>query len=231
MWQQQGKVMRAILSVVIPTLNAEKGLERSLPALAEGLSAGLIRELVISDGGSSDATLIIAEAAGAKLITGAPSRGGQLRRGAEAAQGDWLLFLHADTVLPSGWAEAVTGQLPGGRPAHFRLRFDDSGFAARWAAGWANLRARLFRLPYGDQGLLISRAEYDRVGGFRDIPLMEDVAMARALGRRLVALPVTATTSAERYLQEGWLRRGAKNLSLLLRYGLGADPASLSRRY
>ena len=127
--------MRAKLSVVIPTLNAQAGLETCLPALAEGLQAGLIRELVISDGGSSDATMTIAAAAGAVVVTGAPSRGGQLRRGAEAAAGDWLLFLHADTVLPPGWSETVIAHLPDGRPAHFRLQFDASGLAAALVAG------------------------------------------------------------------------------------------------
>jgi len=223
--------MRAKLSVVISTLNAETGLERSLPALAEGVSAGLLRELVISDGGSDDGTLAIADAAGAQVLEGAPSRGGQLARGAAAARGEWLLFLHADTVLAPGWAVAVAAHLPSGRPGYFRLRFDDAGLAARIVAGWANLRARALGLPYGDQGLLISRAEYDAAGGFADIPLMEDVAMARALGRRLVALSGVAVTSAAKYRRDGWLQRGARNLSLLLRYLLGARPEDLAKRY
>lgn len=223
--------MRAELSVVIPTLDAEAGLRRSLPALTEGLQSGLICELVITDGGSRDATLRIAEAAGATVVEGTPSRGGQLRRGAMVARGEWLLFVHADTVLPEGWSGCVAAHLPTGRPAHFRLRFDRGGLAARLVAGWANLRARLFRLPYGDQGLLISRADYDAAGGFKDIPLMEDVAMACALGRRLMPLPLTATTSAERYLRDGWVRRGARNLWLVLRYLCGADPARLAARY
>jgi len=223
--------MRARLSVVIPTRDAEAGLRRSLPALTEGLAAGLVRELVVSDGGSRDGTLRIAAAAGATVVEGTPSRGAQLRRGAGVARGEWLLFLHADTVLPEGWSACVGAHLPTGRPAHFRLRFDHDGLAARIVAGWANLRARLLRLPYGDQGLLISRAEYDALGGFKDIPLMEDVAMARALGRRLTVLPLTVTTSATRYLRDGWLRRGARNLWLLLRYLCGADPVRLAARY
>ena len=93
------------------------------------------------------------------------------------------------------------------------------------------MRSRLLRLPYCDQGLLITRTEYDAVGGFPDMPLMEDVAMARMLGQRLTLLHATAITSARKYQREGWLRRGARNLTLLLRYLLGADPESLVRRY
>ena len=223
--------MRAKLSIIFPTLNAADGLARSLPALAEGLEAGVIRELVISDGGSQDATRAIADEAGALLVEGDASRGGQLRRGARAASGEWLLFLHADTVLPPDWPAIVKAQMATGRPGYFRLRFDAKGIAPVLVAAWANLRARLFHLPYGDQGLLISRQDYDTVGGYRDIPLMEDVAMARALGRRLCVMPGTVITSAARYQRDGWLRRGARNLGLLLRYLAGADPARLARRY
>ena len=223
--------MRAKLSVIIPTLNAADDLARSLPALAQGIQAGLIRELVISDGGSQDATLTIAEEAGAILVQGAPSRGGQLRRGAPEAKGEWLLFLHADTILPPDWPDTVQVQIAGGRPACFRLRFDAGGIAPLLVAGWANLRTRLLHLPYGDQGLLISRRDYDSVGGYRDIPLMEDVAIARALGRRLQVMPATVTTSADKYRRDGWMRRGLRNLSLLLRYFSGVSPERLVRRY
>jgi len=223
--------MRAKLSVVMPVLNAESGLARSLPPLAEGLKAGLIRDLVLSDGGSKDTTLRIADAAGARVVCGPATRGGQLRRGAAAAEGEWLLFLHADTLLPPGWTETVQDQMNTGRPGYFRLCFDSGGAAAMLCAAWANLRSRAFCLPYGDQGLLISRRDYEAVGGYPDIPLMEDVAMARALGRRLQCLPMTVTTSAARYRRDGWLRRGARNLLLLGRYLAGADPGSLARRY
>lgn len=223
--------MRARLSVVIPTLNAGESLPDCLLRLMPGIEAALIRELILSDGGSTDATLQIADDAGAEIVTGPPSRGGQLRRGVAKATGEWLLILHADSLLPETWPALVEAQMERHRPAHFRLRFDARGLAPALVAAWANTRARLFRLPYGDQGLLISRADYDAVGGFHDIPLMEDVAMARALSRRLDALPGAITTSAAKYQRDGWLTRGARNLSLLTRYLLGADPDQLARKY
>ncbi len=217
--------------MIVPTRDAANGLPVLLSGLMEGVEAGLIRELIVSDGGSGDATARIAEGAGAIWCEGPPSRGGQLRRGVALAGGEWLLFLHADTGLPVGWSEAVVAQMGDGRPAYFRLAFDAQGLAPGLVAGWANLRSRLFHLPYGDQGLLISRSDYDAVGGYPDTPLMEDVAIARRLGARLRMMPLTVRTSASRYRQDGWLRRGARNLSLLLRYLAGADPEDLRRRY
>lgn len=225
--------MRAPVSVIIPTLDAEGELPGCLTALGEGLITGLIRELVVSDGGSEDATRSIAEAAGAEVIVGPPSRGGQLRRGVAAARGDWFLILHADTQLAPGWAEAVAEHLaqPGAGPAYFRLAFRCKGAMPALVAGWANLRAALFRLPYGDQGLLLRRETYERAGGYPDQPLMEDVALVRSLGGPLTALPVEARTSAVRYQRAGWLRRGTRNLWTLLRYTMGADPEALAVRY
>ena len=224
--------MRAPLSIVIPTLNAAGSLQGTLPVLTEGLSAGLVRELILSDGGSEDATQRIGEEAGAIFLFGPPSRGRQLQAGADAASGAWLLFLHADTVLSPGWSKTVLDHLGNADCAgYFRLRFAARGAAPKLVAGWANVRSRVFGLPYGDQGLLVSRALLDSIGGYLDIPLMEDVAMARALKGRLTPLPVVATTSADRYLREGWLRRGAGNLITLCRYLTGSDPEVLARSY
>jgi len=223
--------MRAELSVIIPTLDAGPALPACLAALFEGVQAGLIREVILSDGGSRDETRAIAEAAGAVIVTGAPSRGGQLQRGVAVAGGAWLLVLHADTELPEGWAGAVRARMEQGGAATFRLRFDAGGMAARLVAGWANLRTVLFGLPYGDQALLVSQRDYEAAGGYEDIPLMEDVALARALKGRIALLPLSVTTSAARYHREGWLRRGARNLWLLARYLAGADPARLAARY
>ena len=196
-----------------------------------GVEAGLIRELILSDGGSRDGAAQIAKEVGAVWVAGPASRGGQLRRGADAAEGAWLLFLHADTQLPEGWVQAVKAQMADGRPGYFRLTFDAQGIAPGIVAGWANLRARLLCLPYGDQGLLIARDEYEALGGYQDIPLMEDVAMSRLLGRRLRMMPLALRSSAARYRRDGWLRRGARNMWLLARYLMGSDPERLRKLY
>lgn len=223
--------MRAPISIVIPTLNAADALPGCVESLMEGLNAGLIREVIISDGGSTDDTQRIADAIGAQVVNGAPSRGGQLRRGCAKARGDWLLVLHADTVLMPGWADVVSDHLGQGGAACFRLAFRARGIGAAWVAGWANLRTRVFGLPYGDQGLLLPRDLYDRTGGFDDIPLMEDVALVCALATSPKLLDCVATTSAERYQRGGWLRRGARNLWTLTRYFAGVSPDRLVRAY
>lgn len=222
--------MPAPITVIIPTLNAEHSLTDCLTALMEGVDAGLICELIVSDGGSEDATRVLADAWGAQIIEGAASRGGQLRRGCAKAKGDWLLILHADTQLAQGWTAPVIAHLKGRKAGWFQLRFDSTGFAARFVAGWANLRSRL-GLPYGDQGLLLPRTLYQSLGGYPDQPLMEDVAMARQLKGQLTRIDCAAITSAEKYHKAGWLRRGGRNLWTLIRYFAGVSPQKLAKAY
>ena len=222
--------MHAPISVVIPTLNAQEHLGRTLASLLPGLEAGLIRDLIVSDGGSTDATLDLAEAWGAEVVEGAASRGAQLTRGCAIAKGRWFLVLHADTVLEPGWVGPVIAHMKDQRAGWFRLAFDTRGRAGRLVAGWANLRSRL-GLPYGDQGLLLPRALYEAVGGYPDQPLMEDVAMARALKGQLRMIDAVARTSAVRYKSRGWIRQGARNIWCLARYSLGASPDRLADSY
>lgn len=230
--------MFAPVSIVIPTWQSADRIGPCVGALTEGLMAGLVHELILADGGSDDAIDEVAEALGARLVALPPGvpcgRGPQLAAGAATARGDWLLFLHADTVLAPGWPAAVRAHIEDRpeRAGYFALRFDAPGAMARLVAGWANLRARLLGLPFGDQGLLISRTLYARAGGYPPIPLMEDVALVRRLGRRRLApLGATATTSAERYVSEGWLSRGARNLGNQVLYFLGVPPERLAARY
>lgn len=233
--------MRAPVSVVIPTLNAREALPGCLAALQEGLDAGLIREIIVSDGRSCDETLDIAAAAGITAVTGPPGRGGQLKRGASQARGPWLLFLHADSWLAAGWSQEVLDHIGAHQgPAAFSLAFrqsttwgttaEPSGLRAKIVAGWANLRSRKFGLPYGDQGLLVPHPLFREVEGYDDIPLMEDVAIARRL-KPIRLLDTRIFTSEDKYSREGWFRRGAKNLTLLMRYFLGASPDILAEAY
>lgn len=222
-----------MLSIVIPTLDAAPVLPATLAALG---AAGPDREIVVADGGSGDATRALAAAAGARVIETAPGRGGQLAAGAEAARGDWLLFLHADTVLGPGWDRAVArfANDPANamRAAAFRFALDDPRPAARRLERLVAWRCRALGLPYGDQGLLIGRAFYDRIGGFRALPLMEDVDMVRRIGRRrLVLLDMPAVTSAARYRRGGYVRRPALNLLCLSLYFAGMPPRHILKIY
>jgi len=224
------------LSIIVPALDAAEGVAACLDALAVGPDTALAPGITVVDGGSSDATAATARAHGAEVIPSAPGRGRQLATGAAAATGDWLLVLHADTWLRPGWDAAVAAHIADpvmhGTAGVFRLAFDDGSPAARRTAALANWRARRLGLPYGDQGLLIPRALYDAVGGYPDIPLMEDVVMARRLGRRRIrVLAATAVTCAAKYRRDGWWRRSAANLTLLSLYFLGVPPERLARLY
>jgi rSAM/selenodomain-associated transferase 2 len=223
-----------MISVVIPTLNAAAHLPRALAPLVQGMADGLIKQVIVADGGSSDDTIAIAEAAGCDVVTSAPGRAKQLRAGAAASKANWLLFLHPDTELQPGWvAEArrfMSVQQARKRAAVFRLAFDDDAPEMRRILFWARLRARVMKLPCGAQGLLISRLLYDAVGGYPDRPRMEDVEMARRIGpKRLVLLRTEAVSSADKYRRDGagpW-----RNLSLMARYFMGADPVELAKAY
>ncbi len=225
-----------MLTIVIPTLDAADALAVLLGALAQADGHGFEVEIVVADGGSRDATAACAEAAGARVIAAPCGRGRQLAAGAEAARGDWLLFLHADTVPGTGWAEAVGHfmEAPGNRrrAAAFRFGLDDPRPAARRLERLVAWRCRALGLPYGDQGLLLAHDFYDELGGFPPLPLMEDVALVRRIGRRrLVMLDVAALTSAARYQAGGYLARPLRNLVCVGLYFLGLPPGLIARLY
>ena len=217
----------ALLSVVIPALDEEDRVGDAVRSVRDHA------EVIMVDGGSADGTRAAAEAAGARVIGSARGRGVQLDAGARAAGGDWLVFLHADTRLEAGWAaelRALPDAVVGGA---FRFALDPPRRAYRWLEAGVALRCRLFRLPYGDQGLFARREVYCGIGGFRPLPLMEDVDLVRRLARAgPLAFPrVRAFTSARRFERRGLFATSARNLWLLALYAAGLRPERLARLY
>lgn len=217
------------LSVVIPTLNEAARLPATLAALGN-----VPAEVVVADGGSTDATVAVARAAGGRVVAAPRGRGAQLAAGVAAARGAWLLLLHADTRLGPGWAAAARGLMAAGteRAGYFRFALDSADARARRLERAVAWRCRVLALPYGDQGLLVARRRLAEVGGVRALPLMEDVDLVRRLGRRrLAALDAPAVTSAARWEREGWARRSARNLACLGLFAAGLPPRVIARLY
>lgn len=227
--------VETVLSVVIPTLNAGDVLKPLLNSIAR-VRASLPCEMIVVDGGSSDNTYFVASQGEAIFVEAQRGRGRQLSAGAESAAGDWLLFLHADTSLEVNWVSVVLDFIaePANqeRAGYFRLALDDGSRAARILERIVAWRSRFFGLPYGDQGLLISRELYDKLGGYKRVPLMEDVDMVRRIGpRRLVPLAATAMTSAAKYRRDGYVLRPICNLLLLGLYRFGVPSRFLYSIY
>ncbi len=224
-----------MLSIIIPVLNAGHVLAGTLETVAAA-SRLLPCETIVVDGGSTDETVDIAARHGAIVIDSVRGRGVQLAAGAAAAAGDWFFFLHADTRPQANWIEAfrrfINTGVNGRQAAALRFRLDDAAFAARLVERAVAVRSSLFGLPYGDQGLLISRSFYEEIGGYKRIPLMEDVDIVRRIGRRrLHILDACALTSAARYRRDGYLMRPLRNLICLGLYRLGASPRFINIFY
>jgi rSAM/selenodomain-associated transferase 2 len=214
-------------------LNAADTLEPLLTILH---GSEIVQEVIAVDGGSSDHTVAIAEAAGAYVFTTSRGRGVQLAAGAAAASGGWLLFLHADCRLAPEWEDTVAGFVSAsnanGRAGYFDFALDDTTPAARRLERIVAWRCRALALPYGDQGLLITRCLYGAVGGFAPLPLMEDVDLVRRLGRRRLArIGSVCIVSARRYRREGYWRRPIRNIFCLSLYFAGVSPERIARLY
>jgi rSAM/selenodomain-associated transferase 2 len=209
------------ITVIIPTLKMDERLERLLDVLPD--------DVIIVNGGIETYSF-----KDRMVLNTNPGRGLQLKSGAQFAKGDWLLFLHADSILTEGWVQALTDHMThhADKAFAFRLRFDDDGFFPRLLEYWVRFRAYAFALPYGDQGLFISRALYDEIGGYNDMPLMEDVDIVRRIGRkRMRTGSHVLITSADKYNKYGYVIRMFRNGFCLLLYKLGVDPATIRKIY
>ena len=224
-----------MLSVIIPTLNADRELGRTFNSLLTALVDGMVREVIIVDANSTDKTRELAEAAGATILTSDPNRGKQMHKGALQAKSDWLLFLHADTALEEGWHHKIESFIAerGAKKqaAAFKFALDDTGFAPKLLTLLVSARSKFFKLPYGDQGLLISNTHYNEIGGFRDLPLMEDVDIIGRMKHPVKILNTKAITSAARFKRDGYLKRSLKNLQCLGAYYRGKPIQEIKQLY
>ena len=222
-----------LISIVIPTLNEAANLERLLPDLRARFPGA---EVILVDGGSDDATAQVAtRAPDVHLLERPRGRASQMNAGARAARGDVLLFLHADTRLPGGALEAVAAALddPGVIGGRFDVRFDSPRPIFRLIAFSMNLRSRLTGISTGDQAIFVCREPFDALGGYADVPLMEDVELCRRLKRRgqMIALRLRVTTSARKWEREGAIRTILLMWALRFFYMAGVPPARLHRWY
>jgi rSAM/selenodomain-associated transferase 2 len=226
-----------LVTIVIPVLNDTPALAALLDDLQPYRDQPAVEIVVVDGGKAADPTLerLRARHADVTWLRSVAGRGAQMNHGARHARGRWLLFLHADTRLGTGWLDELgrLEGLPGVAGGSFRFALDSRSPWARWIERGVEARVRLFDLPYGDQALFATRGDFNALGGFREMPLMEDVDFVRRLRRRgrLARVAVAALTSARRWEQDGWVRRSVENVMLTLLFLAGLPPERLADRY
>ena len=222
------------ISVVMPVFNEAAGVNAAIRDVRRIAGDDPV-EVIVADGGPGQATLAAIEDRETVRVDCPPGRGVQMNAGAAVASGDVLLFLHADTRLPDNAFDAVRRALSGEvRAGAFKLDIDSPRPIFRVIAWFANRRTAVERIPYGDQAQFLTTELFRELGGFAEIPIMEDVELFQRI--RLMALPIilledTVTTSARRWEEEGVLRRTLNNWLLRVRYRFGAPPERLARGY
>lgn len=217
------------VAVVIPTLNEESSLRRCLEAVAADAD-----DVVVTDGGSRDATCRIASELGARIVIGSPGRGPQLNRGASSTRTDILVFVHADSILPAGAIERIRQAVSRGHPGGgFLVSFDDPARIFSLGSTLVNARTRLTRIPLGDQAQFVTRETFERLGGFRDWTILEDLDFGRRLKTQgtVAIIDSPVLTASRRYRQNGISRTIANNWWIWFLYLLGVPPADLAKRY
>ncbi|MCM0590755.1 MAG: TIGR04283 family arsenosugar biosynthesis glycosyltransferase [Gloeotrichia echinulata DVL01] len=221
----------AKISIIIPTLNEAGNIKQAIASTQPSTNI----EVIVVDGGSQDDTREIAQSLGAKVISSSPGRAVQMNTGALAASGDILLFLHADTRLPTEFDIMIRTALqqPGIVAGAFTLQIDTSGWGIRWVEWGVNWRSRLWQMPYGDQAIFITKEIFQQIGYFRELPIMEDFELIRRLKPigRIAIIKVPVITSARRWLQTGILKTTLINQIVIIAYLLGVSPARIRSWY
>jgi rSAM/selenodomain-associated transferase 2 len=219
------------ISVIIPVLNEEKSIGSTIAAL----TALAPHEIITVDGGSTDRSREICVQFGARVIAAGRGRARQMNRGAEAASGDTLLFLHADTRLPPSGLRDISAALSdpcylGGR---FDVELDGDHWMLKLIGALISYRSRVTKVGTGDQGIFVRRGVFEMLGGFPDLPLMEDIAFCRSLKRlgAVACLRSKVVTSARRWETDGVWRTILKMWTLKTLYLAGVSPVRLKRYY
>lgn len=219
------------ISIIIPTLNEAENIKEAIATTQPNTNI----EVIVIDGGSQDDTVAIAQSLGVKVISSSPGRAAQMNTGAVAATEEILLFLHADTCLPTGFNDMVRTALqqPGTVAGAFKLRIDASLFSLRWVEWGINVRSHFYQMPYGDQAIFLTKAVFQQIGGFPELPIMEDFELMRRLKRigRIVIIPTPVVTSARRWLQKGVFKTTLLNQIVIIAYLLGVSPERIRRWY
>ncbi|MBM3819564.1 MAG: glycosyltransferase [Acidimicrobiia bacterium] len=219
-----------LVSIVMPVLDDRDAARRLLAQISPDSDV----DILVVDGGADPSLEDAARAHPcARYLRARPGRAAQMNAGAEVATGEWLLFLHADSELPPGWTGAVAALRTPIIGGWFQFALDDAAWQARAIERMVGWRVRWLRLPYGDQGLIVRRDAFRALGGFRDLPLMEDVEFVRRLIRagEVGEVPLPLRTSARRWRRDGWFRRSTRNTVLVALYLLGVPPARLATWY
>ena len=227
--------MKPDISVIIPVYNESRIIDAAVQRILSHSFAGML-EVIVVDGDKSGSTVSAIGCNDVIKRVSSKGRGRQMNAGAAAAKGKILLFLHADTVLPEGAMDSILGRVTknGLKCGAFTLGIDSTERKYRIIEFGANLRTRLTRIPYGDQGIFITKNLFDRMGGYSDIPLMEDVDLMKRVkkaGYIIELLPKKVKTSSRRWEKEGIFYCTVRNWTLILSYTLGASPGKLIKYY
>jgi rSAM/selenodomain-associated transferase 2 len=225
-------VSRQRISIIIPVLNESANVQRAIDSTRPSENV----EVIVVDGGSIDDTCQVAQSKGVKVMASLAGRSRQMNLGAAAATGDILLFLHGDSRLPLGFDQLIRETMSVAQPpiaGAFSLGIDASGRSFRWVEQGVNWRSRFCQMPYGDQGVFLLEKVFQELGGFPDLPIMEDFELVRRLRQRgkILITPQPVMTSARRWLQKGILKTTLINQLMVLGYLSGVSPAKLLELY